>query len=304
MEYTIKAIKSHFYENFMNVLVGGTGFIGTALAEKLIQQGERVICIARTIPEQKIDGVVYHAVDILSNSDQIAPILSQGACVYLLNGQNSASFDATSELEGFKRVLNVVRASGPSKVLFASTALAYGECSEAANENQSLAPRDSYAQYKVSCESVIQEELSNIPVGILRLGNVYGSERNRGFIGLALKKISEASEIQLNGDGLQESDYVFLDDVVSAMIAVRDGLKESDVINIVTGKSVTLLGVIALLSDVVGRSIPFSVTGVPVMESQIIRVDNTKLREKYGFVPRIFLKEGLRKTLDRYKIEF
>ncbi len=288
----------------MNVLVGGTGFIGTALAEKLVQQGEAVISIARSIPEQKVEGVLYRAIDIFAYPEQLIPIFGHGSAIFLLTGQNSATFDAVPELEGFGKVLDVVAASSPEKVLFTSTSLVYGECAEAAKEDHDLLPKDAYAQFKVSCEQMIQEKLAGIPVAIVRLGNVYGSEKNKGFIGLVLKKISEGIEIKVNGDGQQERDYVFLDEVVSAMLAVKDKLKESDIINITTGKSDTLLGVIALLSDVVGRSIPFSVTGVPVMETQIIRVDNTKLREKYGFVPQIYLKEGLQKTWERYKKEY
>ncbi len=285
----------------MNVLVGGTGFIGTALAENLIQRGERVTSIARSIPEQKVEGVIYHAVDVFAHPEQLVPILGQGATVFLLIGQNSPTFDAVRELDGFGKVLDVVRTSTSKKVLFTSTALVYGECVESANENHDLAPKDTYAQFKVSCEKIIQEKLTDIPVAILRLGNVYGSEKNKGFIGLVLKKISEGTEIKVNGDGLQERDYVFLDEVVSAMIAIKDNLKESDIVNIATGKSETLLGVLEILSEVIGKPVSFFVTNIPVVEAEVVRVDNTRLKEKYGFIPKIFIKEGLQKTWEQYK---
>lgn len=288
----------------MNVLVGGTGFIGATLAEKLIRQGEPVMSIARSVPEQKTEGVVYHSVDVFAHSEQLVSILGQGATIFLLTGQNSPTFNATRELEGLERVLDVVRASSPKKVLFTSTSLVYGECVEAVKEGHDLAPKDTYAQFKVSCEKMIQEKLSDIPVAILRLGNVYGSKRNKGFIGLVLKKISEKIEIKVNGDGLQERDYVFLDEVVSAMISIKKNLKESDIVNIVTGKSETLLDVLKVLSGVIGGPVSFSVTNVPVVEAQVVRVDNTRLKEKYSFVPKIFITEGLRKTWEQYKKEY
>lgn len=287
----------------MNVLVGGTGFIGTALAEKLIQQGEEVASIARTIPEQKTEGVVYHAIDIFVHPEQLIPLFGHGATIFLLIGQNSSAFDAAQELEGFEKVLDVIRISAPEKVIFTSTALVYGESSEAAKEHHNLAPKDIYAQFKVSCEKKIQEELADIPVAIVRLGNVYGSEKNKGFIGLVLRKAMEGAEIRVNGDGLQERDYVFLDEAVSAMLTVKDNLKESDIVNVVTGRSETLLRVLEVVSDVIGRPVSFFVTGIPVAEAGVVRVDNTRLKEKYGFVPKIFLKGGLEKIWERYTKE-
>ena len=287
----------------MNVLVGGTGFIGTALAEKLIQQGEAVTSIARNIPEQKTEGVVYRAIDIFAHPEQLIPLFGHRATIFLLIGQNSSTFDASQELEGFEKVLDVIRTSVPEKVLFTSTALVYGESIEAAKEHHILAPKDIYAQFKVSCEKKIQEKLADIPVAIVRLGNVYGSEKNKGFIGLVLRKAIEGAEIRVNGDGLQERDYIFLDEVVSAMLTVKGKLKESDTVNIVTGRSETLLEVLKVVSEVIGRPASFFVTGIPVAEAGVVRVDNTKLKEKYGFVPRIFLKEGLEKTWGRYAKE-
>ena len=142
----------------MNVLVGGTGFIGTALAEELIQQGEAVTSIARNIPEEKTEGVVYHAIDIFAHPEQLIPLFGHGATIFLMIGQNSSTFDVAKELEGFEKVLDVMRTSVPEKVLFTSTALVYGESIEAATEHHNLAPKDIYAQFKVSCEKMIQEK--------------------------------------------------------------------------------------------------------------------------------------------------
>jgi UDP-glucose 4-epimerase len=148
---------------------------------------------------------------------------------------------------------------------------------------------------------MLLEKFSQIPVGILRLGNVYGSEKNKGFIGLVFKKILDGSGMKVNGDGLQERDYVFIDDVVSALIAVHDGLHDSDIINIATGKSSTLLDVIRLAEEASGRQVAYEITGMLVDEVNMSRIDAAKLKEKYGFEARVSLAEGLRKTWERYQ---
>lgn len=67
--------------------------------------------------------------------------------------------------------------------------------------------------------------------------NVYGSEKT-GDLSDLFSKASDGTKMSINGDGLQERDYVF-DDVVSGMIAVRDKLSGFDIVNIATGTSST-----------------------------------------------------------------
>ncbi len=285
----------------MNVLIGGTGFIGSALAMRLVQQGEQVISIARNAPEKKEEAVEYCIFDISTEPEKLAPILGVGATIFLLVGQNYSGFDKEKETEVFSRILDVVKTSSPRTVIFTSSALVYGECATPANEAQSLYPKDQYSEFKVVCEKIIREKLTNIPVGILRLGNVYGSEKNKGFIGLVFNKALEGSTISVNGDGLQKRDYIFLDEVVSAIISIKEQITEFDIINVATGESETLLNVIETIGRVTGKKVSYIITGVPVEESKVVEVDNTRLKEKYGFAPQIFLKEGLQKTWEHYK---
>jgi len=282
------------------ILLGGTGFIGSALADELIRREERVISISRNIPEKQEAGIEYHAFDIAAQPEKLAEVLGIGNTIFLLIGQNHAGFDTGKEVETLSKILDRVKISSPEKVFFTSSVLVYGECNTPADEEYTLNPKEAYSEYKVLCERMVQEKLSGIPVGILRLANVYGSEKNRGFVGLVFKKMLEGSDMKVNSDGMQERDYIFVDDVVSAMIAVKEKLKESDTINIATGKSETLLDVMAVVSEVTGKEMKYEITGIPLQEVEKSRIDSTKLVEKYGFVPRVFLKEGIQKTWERY----
>ncbi len=282
------------------ILLGGTGFIGSALAAELVHRGENVVSISRNLPEKKEEGIEYYACDIATQSEKLTEIFGTGNIIFLLTGQIYAGFDAEKEKSIFLRVLDTVKASFPEKVLFTSSALVYGDCDAPVNEDYPVGPKEVYSIFKVECEKMIQDKLAGIPVGILRLANVYGSEKNKGFIGLVFKKILDGADMKVNGDGLQERDYIFIDDVVSAMIAVRDGLHDPDIVNVGTGKSLTLLDVIRLVEEASERKISYEITGVPVDEVNISRIDATKLKEKYGFEAKVSLAEGLRKTWDRY----
>ncbi|MDQ5976235.1 MAG: UDP-glucose 4-epimerase [Patescibacteria group bacterium] len=284
-----------------NILIGGSGFIGSALAEILLSQGERVVVVARDIPVERIEGVEYLEIDLGGDLTPLQGMLGKGDTVFLLIGQVYPGFDARKEKDMFSSVLEVVSLASPEKVLFASSALVYGDADIAVSEQVPLRPKDEYSVFKTECERMIHERLSHISVGVVRLGNVYGSEKNRGFIGLVFNKASDGTKMSINGDGLQERDYVFLDDVVSGMIAVRDKLSGFDIVNIATGTSSTLLDIIRLAENVVGKKIEYEVTGLPVNEVYRSRIDGGKLQREYGYKPRISISEGLQKTYDRYK---
>lgn len=283
------------------ILVGGTGFIGSALATELVRRGEKVISISRNLPEKQEKGIEYHAFDIAVQPERLTAIFGMGNAIFLLTGQNYSGFDAEKEKEIFSRILDRVIVSSPEKVLFTSSALVYGDCDAPADESHPIDPKEPYSIFKAKCERMIRERLAGTPVGILRLANVYGSEKNKGFIGLVFKKALEASAMRVNGDGLQKRDYIFLDDVVLSMIAVRDNLQETDIVNISTGESETLIEVIDAISEVTGKNIPYEITGVPVDEVTNSLVDNRKLAEKYGYMPRTSLKDGLKETWKRYE---
>lgn len=284
-----------------SIIFGGTGFIGSALARELVFRGEKVLSISRHIPEIQETGVEYFAVDIESDVTGLRGILARESSIFLLTGQTYPGFDAGKEKEIFGKILNGIELASPEKIIFASSALIYGDCGEPANEEIIPNPKDAYSAFKLECERMLLEKFPQIPVGILRLANVYGSEKNKGFIGLVFKKILDGSEMKVNGDGLQERDYIFLDDVVSATVAIRNGLDGSDTVNVATGTSPTLLDVIHLAEKVSGRKISYEVTGVPIDEVGVSRIDATKLKEKYGFEAQVSLAEGLKKTWERYQ---
>lgn len=283
------------------VLLGGTGFIGSALAAELVRREERVISISRNLPEKKEKGIEYYACDIATQSEKLTEILGINNTIFLLTGQNYVGFDAENEKSIFSRILDVVKASSPEKVFFTSSALVYGDCDVPASEDRKIEPKESYSTFKADCEKMIQDRLTGIPVGILRLANVYGSEKNKGFVGLVFKKVLEAGAMRVNGDGLQKRDYIFLDDVISAMISVKEGLQETDIVNISTGNSETLIEVIDAVSEATEKRIPYEVTEVSVNEVTNSLIDNRKLIEKYGYAPKVSMREGLQETWKRYK---
>lgn len=289
---------------YKNILVGGSGFIGSTLAMRLAQKGESVLVIARH------RGPVIPGVDtlILDIHDQklVEQSFPAGENVFILIGQNSANFNIKDELQNLRNLIKALNRLQPKRVFYTSSALVYGECDEPAHENDQMAPVEEYSRFKLAAEELLQKNLeSTIHLGILRLANVYGSPKNRGFIGLVLGHLAkgETGEILLNGDGQQERDYIFLDDVIEALLVLQKGLKKSEAINIATGKSSTLLEIVRTISTLVNKPIPFALSGKTLTEVGRSRISNEKLKEKYRYTPKATLAVGLRKTYQRYHEE-
>lgn len=280
-----------------NILVGGSGFIGSELALELARRGESVVSIARH--EGKItEGVESILLDV-SDPAFLEKKFPRGEVVYILIGQNHPNFDGAGELQTLQNLIAVLNKTLPKKVLYLSSVLVYGETLVPATETAPCHPADQYSQFKCAAETLLREHLDpRIALGVLRLANVYGGRKNRGFIGLVMDRLAhgQGTKLVLNGDGLQERDYIFIDDVVAALIAVKQGLRQSDIINIATGESYTLLDIFHEVAGIIGQSLPYEKNNKELVEVGKSRIKNEKLKKQYRFSPLYGLRTGLQET--------
>ncbi len=138
---------------------------------------------------------------------------------------------------------------------------------------------------------------------IPRLGNVYGDVKNRGLIALVFQSVyskKEKKDIVLAGDGLQVRDFVFVDDVASALVKLLCvGKDDIGIVNVTTGIPSTLLSTVEKAQAVVNKKIAYSF-GPAVQETFSVIGDNEKLFALTSWRPETSLEEGLRITNGRY----
>jgi UDP-glucose 4-epimerase len=285
----------------MNVLIGGTGFIGAALAEALVKNGEEVISVSRS-GCGNVSGVRYEACDI-TDTEKLSGIIGQGEDIFILTGQVGPGFDAEKEKDNLMGIAGILVRFPGKRVFYVSSAYVYGNTDSPANEAHPCHPIESYSKFKFEAERLLQESLPDIVLTIVRLANVYGSPKNRGVIGLAMRKLfeSDGKPLVINGDGSQKRDYVFLDDVAEAMVAIKRKSGASDTVNIANGESIPLLRVLGMISGISGKEIPFEVSNIFPDEIRDMYVSNRKLAEVYGYEPETPFEEGIRKTIKRYE---
>lgn len=283
----------------MNLLIGGTGFIGTELATALAKSNEKVVSVARD--KGDVPGVEYISAG-LHTETLPKSLLDRAENVFILIGQIGPHFDAGDEKRILTKLVEPLSVGG-QRIFFFSSVLVYGNRKTPASEGDDCHPVGAYPRFKLESESIVQGLVPKERLVIFRLGNVYGSTKNRGFIGIAMQKIvnpHDSSPLSIHGSGRQRRDYILIDDVVGAILAVKANPQGFGTVNIATGKSYSLTEVMATLSKVVARNIPYETTDARI-EADTIVVSNARLQKEFGYNHFTPLEEGLRKTLARYK---
>ncbi len=281
------------------VLIGGNGFIGTVLSQQLLSSGHHVTSLAREA-HPSVAGIKNVLID-LAHEPCPDNVFDNATTTFILLGQIHKDFDLTEE----KRIvtdLALQLKQHQGHVFYFSTSMVYGTTITPAREDTPCHPYNDYSTFKREAELILQHHIPPSQLTLLRLTNIYGAPGNRGFIGLLMTQLQEDKPtLVLNGDGQQQRDFVFIDDLVSAVLAVSTAQNKPAIINIGTGVSHTLQEVVRIASRITGKTIACSNVPPVANEPSQNLVDNTKLKEDFGYDTFRSLEEGLALTYRRYQ---
>lgn len=326
----------------MRLLVtGGTGFIGSHLAEEGRRLGAEVVVLGLTDrPEERANAELLsrQGVEVLSGSITDAELCRRAArgvthifhlAVAMREGGKSDEFFEAINLDGTRHLLEAATAQRVQRFVYCSTIGIYGHRAPGVTSEQSpLAPGNIYERTKVSAEGLVREftDHCGLPAVVLRPADVYGPRDQRL---LKLFKGVSRGRFPLFGAGKGRRHMVYVDDVVSAFFkacerdeAVGEGL-------IVAGpESCTLRELIdevarATGSRRFGLRLPLApmLTLAAVVEDvcAALKVDPpiyrrrmdffhsdsefdiSRARRVLGWEPRVDLPEGIRRTLADYR---
>jgi UDP-glucose 4-epimerase len=317
------------YQNQNVLITGGLGFIGSNLARRLVDLGARVTLVDSLIPEYggnraNIAGIEDRVTVNISDvrDEHSLPSLIRGQdIVFNLAGQTShvdSLHDPYTDLEINCRaqlsILETVRHENPeAKVVFASTRQLYGRPEYLpVDEKHPLAPVDPNGVNKAAGEwyHLVYGEIYGLRCSVLRLTNTYGprmrvKDDRQTFLGTWLRLAVEAEELLVFGDGTQQRDFTFVDDAVEAfLLAGASPAADGEVFNVGGEPPVSLRELAELLVELAGagswRLVPFP------DERRTIDIgdyfaDDTKIRSRLGWEPRVGLREGLERSLAYYR---
>lgn len=306
-------------EDKLNILVtGGAGFIASHIVDAFIENGHNVTIIDNltTGREENINQKAkFYKLDI---RDDLSKIFEEGkfdvvnhhaAQIDVRRSVIDPIYDAGVNIIGTLNLLQNAVKYGVKKFMFASTGGAvYGEQDYfPADENHKQQPLSPYGISKLAVEKYLYfyKEVHGLRYTILRYANIYGPRQNplgeAGVVCIFLDKILAGEQPIINGSGEQTRDYVYVKDVVKANLLTLNE-EESEIYNVGTGIETSVNELFRLINQNFNNSIK-EVHG-PAKPGEQMRsvITSEKLFKKFGWKPSTRLENGLKETIDYYKV--
>lgn len=275
------------------LLLGGTGFIGSALAARL-----------------KYEGVASH---ILGRHDaaRLENILPQcGTVIHLASATTPGSSALHPELELDNlaltlRLLELMQNQPETNLIFFSSGgTVYGNSERLpVAEDSPIAPLSNHGAGKVAQESFCQSlRARGHAVTILRPSNAYGpGQTMRGGFGLICTLLEHAragTAMEIWGDGENVRDFIYIDDVVDACMRFIALPQDSDTYNLGSGRGYSINQVRRVVEQITGIKLKVSHCPARGIDVRAVVLDISRLEKRLSWKPRIGLEEGVRRTLE------
>lgn len=254
----------------MRILVsGGAGFIGSHVVTSLLEAGGRVSVVDDLSSGSRANlppGVAFYETDLADPSLPEILLREKPEAVVHLAAQPAAlrsladpCFDATVNITGTVNLLESARRAGVRRVVYTSSAAVYGDpLYLPVDEAHPVQPLSPYGASKYAAEVYLAtyQRLYGIEGVTLRLANVYGPRQDvageGGVVAVFCRRLLAGEPPEVFGDGEQTRDFIYVADVVSAVLAaLRAGAGE--VLNIATGEGTSVNELLRLLQQVSGR---------------------------------------------------
>ena len=302
----------------MNFLItGAAGFLGSALANQLSREGHQVRGLddLSTGDPQALASDVHFTRGDVNDRPKLWTLLQEVDCVYHLAARVSVQESVLYPREynavnvgGTVSLMEAMRDVGVRRVVLVSSGAIYGDQAEQPlREGMQPNPRSPYAVSKLAAEYYVNTigDLWKIDTVSLRVFNAYGpgqhlTASHPPVVPYFLRQTTHNGSIVIHSDGNQTRDYVYVDDVVSALVAASTAPNlDGSVINVGSGRETSVRELVKTVFEVTGNRV--EVIYNPKTSAGVSRMcaDLTLASQKLNYKPSISLEEGLRLTLQR-----
>ncbi len=298
------------------LITGGAGFLGVALANALARQGNviRVIDDVSAGDPSRLDPSVHFTRGDVNDIPKLWSLLQGIDVVYHLAARVSVSesvlypreYNATN-VGGTVSLIQAVRDAGVRRIVFTSSGAVYGEQNEARVREDAIPnPGSPYAVSKLAAEHYLNTigALWGIDTVILRVFNAYGPGQqlrasHPPVVPAMLRQAIGGGSIIVHGDGRQQRDFIYVDDVVNALMSAANASTVNRlIINVGSGVPTSINDVVATMGRCMGKELtPLRVTAESGGVSRLC-ADLSRASERLGFVPKVTLDEGIRRTIE------
>ena len=309
------------------LVIGGLGFIGVNLTERLVADGRTVTVVtpsrathADAAAAFESRGAVIVEGDLRDPAAMAKAVAGQ-AIVFNLAGESGAvrsMEDPWTDLDvncrGNLVLLEALRHGNPvAKLVFVGSRLEYGrQASQPVHEDQAPDPLCLHAIHKLTVEKYLRlyGSLFGLRYTIARVTNPYGPGQPAGrtAYGVVNRLIHLAlagGTLSIYGDGSQQRDYIHVDDLVSALVSLAASpASDGRAFNVGSGDGTRMIDMARAIIDLAGGGRVEHVAW-PALAEQIetgdFVPDISRIRAEIGWAPGISLHDGLRKTIAHYR---
>ena len=298
------------------LVTGGAGFIGSALVNRLVRDGHQVRVLddlSAGDPGRLHEDVLFTRGDV-ADRPKLWTLLQDVDCVYHLAARVLVSESIHYPRQyndvntgGTVSVMEAMRDVGVHRVVFASSGAVYGEqAHQPVSEDQPPNPQSPYAVSKLAAEYYVRTigALWGIETVSLRIFNAYGPGQplppsHPPVVPRFLQQALTGGSLIIFGGGGQTRDFVYIDDVVDALVAAATASDvDRRVINVGRGEESSVNELADLVSEVVGREV--EVIRSPAESGGVSRLcaDISVARQLLDYTPDVSIEKGLRLTLE------
>lgn len=297
----------------MKVLVlGGNGFIGSHLVDKLLSEGHNVSVfdIKDEYFRKPLSGVDYHLGEF-GNRGLLSEVLDGiDIVIHLISttlpktSNDDPVFDVQSNVVESLFLLEKCVEHKVKKVIFVSSGgTVYGiPYSVPVPEEAPTHPICSYGIGKLTVEKYLElyKRLHNLDFVILRPSNAYGSRQNpngiQGVISVFLGKVARNETIQIWGDGEIIRDFIYVSDLVNAIYRSMISDQNSTVFNIGSGEGHSINQLLSLIKNVTEREIKVTYSASRTYDVPMIYLDISRAARELGWQPLTSIEKGIEQT--------
>lgn len=320
--------QDNFFRNKRVLITGGAGFIGSNLAHSLVTLGAKVTVVDAMLPLyggnffniqdiqdniQVVEGDIRNQElmnDLVKEKDIIYNLAAQ---VSYIDSKDQPFLDLDINGKGHLTVLEAVRQYAPqATVLFSSSRMVYGKIlTTPVTESHPTDPLSLYGIHKLLAEKYYRyySDTFGIRTVSIRIPNPYGPRQQMkhnkySIVGWFVRQAMENKTITIFGDGLQERDYLYIDDIVDAFLQLTVKGKTGEVYNIGTHERIRFVDMVDAVLTAVGSGkkdhVPWP-ENYEKNETGNYIADTTKIEQATNWRPKVLLKDGIATMTAFYK---
>lgn len=312
------------------LVTGGAGFIGSHTTERLLAQGEQVLCVdnfdelfyPRLIKERYLKDAMAHpnftlveadicdekAMKVVFERFRPRKVVHLAALAGVLPSlKRPIDYNHVNVL-GTVVLLELARLYDVEMFVFGSSSSVYGADTKPPfrEDADAIKPISPYGATKRMGELIAYtfHHLYGLPITCLRFFTVYGPRQRPDLaIHKFAKCIYKGEPVPIYGDGTSERDYTYIDDIVDGIIAALNEPMGYEIINLGCGNPIALMQVVKLLEQVLGKKAKLEFSPMPPSDPPLTHADITKAKQLLGYEPKVQVEEGVPKFVEWFERE-